>query len=282
MNTKAILLITCPDRIGLEATVSQFVHMHNGNIIRSEHHIDSELNVFCMRIEWDFDKFDLTKEEFKEHFSPLAKKYSMNWKVRFSDISLKMGILVSKYSHCLWDLLLRYEAGDINVDIPVIISNHPDLEHVAEIFSIPFYHLDVTKSDKKEKEIIALLHKYDVDFVVLARYMQILSSLFINEFADNIINIHHSFLPAFAGGRPYQKAYARGVKLIGATGHYATKDLDEGPIIEQDVIRVTHLDDIDSLKRKGKDLERQVLAKAVEYHADHRILVYENKTAVFR
>lgn len=279
----AILLISCPDQPGLVATVSEFVHQHQGNIVDLDQHTDYENNTFLMRIEWELQGFALKPTALVQALKPLAQKYQMNYRLHFSNEVLKMAILVSKYSHCLYDLLVRCAVGEIHAEIPLIISNHPDLKEVAKHFEIPFHHIPVSseKKAKTEEKQLQLLKKHQIDFVVLARYMQILSADFINEYPNAIINIHHSFLPAFIGGKPYHQAHARGVKIIGATSHYATADLDQGPIIEQSVTRVSHKDRVEDLIRKGRDQEKIALAYAVRMHAEHRILAYQNKTVVF-
>lgn len=278
-----ILLIVCPDQPGLVATVSEFVHQHRGNIVDLDQHTDSETKTFLMRIEWELNGFQLDRHEIQGKFREVAKKYQMEFSLFFSDEKMRMGILVSKYQHCLYDLLVRWILNEIQVDIPLIISNHSELKDVAEHFSIPFHVVEVTQENKKEAEAkqIKLLKDHNVDFVVLARYMQILTGEFVTEFPNAIINIHHSFLPAFIGSKPYHQAYARGVKIIGATSHYVTEDLDQGPIIQQSVTRVSHLDRVSDLIRKGRDEEKVALAYAVRMHTEHRILAYQNKTVVF-
>lgn len=279
----AILLISCPDRRGLVATVTDFIFRRSGNILHLDQHVDQEANIFFMRVEWDLTGFTLDKDKIAEAFRPLAEEFGMQWALHFSDKVPRMAVFVSKQAHCLYDILSRYQSGDWRVQIPLIISNHRDLEPVAKSFNIPFHVFPMTPENKvqQEKTQLSLLKGHQIDLVVLARYMQIVSPDFINHYPNRIINIHHSFLPAFAGAKPYHSAYARGVKLIGATSHYVTADLDAGPIIEQDVLRVNHKDSIKDLIRKGQDVEKLVLAQAIWHHLQHRVLVYNNKTVVF-
>lgn len=249
-----------------------------------DQYTNREENRFFMRVEWELDGFMLERDDIGTVFGPLlGKPLEMVWDLKFSDQIPRMGIFVSKSSHCLYDLLARYEAGELKVNIPVIISNHQEMEKVAKRFEIPFYHVAVTKDNKKEQEQkeLEILKEHKVDFIVLARYMQILSSDFVSNFPNKVINIHHSFLPAFAGAKPYHAAHSRGVKIIGATSHYVTTDLDAGPIIEQDIIRISHHDSVESLVQKGKDIEKIVLSRAVKAHLDRKTLVYNNKTVVF-
>nr|WP_321450434.1 formyltetrahydrofolate deformylase [uncultured Carboxylicivirga sp.] len=284
MRETAILRIHCPDQRGIVAKVTDFIHRHNGNVMYLDQHTDYSEDRFFMRVEWDLDGFEIPMEQIKDVIQEkLAWPMEMVWSLKFSHQVPRMAIFVSRSSHCLYDLLARYSAGELNVEIPLIISNHKDLEKVAKQFSLPFYHLPVTKENKEdvEKEQIRLLEENKVDFIVLARYMQILSSEFNELYPNRIINIHHSFLPAFAGAKPYHAAHSRGVKIIGATGHYVTSDLDAGPIIEQDVTRITHHDTVQSLVQKGKDIEKIVLSKAVKAHVDRKTLVYKNKTIIF-
>lgn len=278
-----MLLIVCPDQPGLVATVSEFVHQHNGNIIDLDQHTDHETSTFLMRIEWELGGFNLGPEETEQKLSDLAKKFQMDYSIHYSEQKCKMSIMVSNYQHCLYDLLVRHTLEEIDVEIPVIISNHPDLKEVAKHFNIPFELVEVNKNNKKEAEAkqIQILKDNNVELVVLARYMQILSKDFVSQFPNQIINIHHSFLPAFMGSKPYHQAYARGVKVIGATSHYVTAELDAGPIIEQSVTRVSHMDRVEDLIRKGRDQEKIALAFAVRMHTEHRILPYGNKTVVF-
>jgi formyltetrahydrofolate deformylase len=282
-DISAILLVSCPDRAGLVASITQFIFEHRGNILHLDQHVDQQENVFFMRVEWDLAQFTIAKNDISAHFSPIAQKFEMTWQLHFSDVRLRMALFVSKESHALYDVLSRWKSGEFAVDIPFIVGNHPDLGAVAGQFGIPFYVFNVTKDNKAhiEAQHLALLAQHSIDFVVLARYMQIVSDSFIHHYPYRIINIHHSFLPAFVGAKPYHQAYARGVKIIGATSHYVTAELDAGPIIEQDVARVTHKDSIHDLIRKGKDLEKTVLSRAIYYHLQHRVLVYNNKTVVF-
>jgi formyltetrahydrofolate deformylase len=282
-SATAILLLTCQDRKGLVATVSDFVVQHSGNIIHADQHTDRQAGVFVQRVEFELDGFDLPRERIASEFTPIARRCGMSWRVRFSDDTRRQAILVSKLGHCLYDLLARWKMGELKTEIPVIISNHPDLQQVAVDFGVPFEHLPVDPETKpvQERAILDLLERHRVDLVVLARYMQILGEGFVERYPDRIINIHHSFLPAFAGARPYHKAHDRGVKVIGATAHYVTPSLDQGPIIEQDVARVSHRDSVADMIHKGRDLEKVVLARAVNLHLESRVIVYGNKTVVF-
>lgn len=280
----AKLLLHCPDKPGILAEVTDFITVNKGNIIYLDQYVDHVENIFFMRIEWELKDFLIPQEKIEDYFATLyAQKYEMNFRLYFSDMKPRMAIFVSKMSHCLFDLLARYTAGEWNVDIPLIISNHPDLQHVAERFGIPFYLFPITKETKTEQENleIELLAKHGIDFIVLARYMQVLSQQLIDTYPNRIINIHHSFLPAFVGAKPYHAAFERGVKIIGATSHYVTADLDAGPIIEQDVVRITHKDTVQDLINKGKDLEKIVLSRAVQKHIEHKVLAYKNKTVIF-
>jgi formyltetrahydrofolate deformylase len=283
MKNSAILLISCPDRRGLVATISEFVFRHNGNIIHADEHGDPESKLFLMRVEFDPSEFDIDLADFAKHFSPIAEKFQMEWRLAQSAYRPKMAILVSKYDHCLVDLLYRHQSGELHCDIPLIISNHPDNRPTADFYKVPYFVLEASKENRREVEvkILGLLREHRPDFIVLARYMQILSNDFVNEYPHRIINIHHSFLPAFIGAKPYHQAFTRGVELIGATSHYVTEVLDDGPIIEQDVVRVSHRDVLDDLLQKGRDLEKVVLSRAVRWHIDNRILLYGNKTVVF-
>ncbi len=282
-NNRAILLITCPDQPGIVTTVSNFIFQQGGNIVDSDQHTDLETGVFFMRLEWELEKFKLSKLALLKKISKLSKTFHMQIELYYSDQKSRMAIMVSKYEHCLYDLLVRRELDELEVDIPLILSNHPDLKSVAQHFKVPFYSIPIRTAykDKDEAKQIALLKSKKVDFVVLARYMQILSLEFVQAFPHRIINIHHSFLPAFVGAKPYHQAYARGVKVIGATAHYVTETLDEGPIIEQSVVRVSHRDRVEDLVRMGRDQEKVALAHAVRMHLEHRILTYNNKTVVF-
>ncbi len=288
MKHSAILLISCPDRKGEVATIADFVYRHNGNILHADEHADEESGLFLMRVEFDPKDFDidLSQEDladFGKHFSPIAEAFGMKWRLAQSSVRQRMIILVSKYDHCLVDLLYRHKSGELACDIPLIISNHADNQAIADFYKIPYAIVPVTKDNKSQAEarIQALIDVQKPDFMVLARYMQILSNEFVNRYPQRIINIHHSFLPAFVGARPYHQAFERGVKLIGATSHYVTEVLDDGPIIEQDVVRVSHRDTVEDLIRKGRDLEKVVLSRAVRWHVENRVLVYGNKTVVF-
>ena len=281
---KAILLLHCPDTQGILAAVTDFINVNKGNILYLDQYVDYEHNVFFMRVEWDLNQFLIPREKIQEYFQTLfAAKYQMSFTLYFSDILPRMAIFVSKMSHCLFDILARYAAGELNVEIPFIISNHDDLQWVGEKFNIPYHVIPLNKDNREEMEKVEmdLLRQEKVDFIVLARYMQIISPEMIKAYPNNIINIHHSFLPAFVGAKPYHKAYERGVKLIGATSHYVTTELDAGPIIEQDIVRVTHKDTVESLTAKGRDIEKIVLSRAIEKHIDRKVLVYENKTVIF-
>ncbi|MCU0841979.1 MAG: formyltetrahydrofolate deformylase [Thiobacillaceae bacterium] len=283
MRNTAVLLVSCPDRKGLVAAIANFLYRHNANIVHADQHQDGAAGLFLMRVEWDLAGFDLGLHRFEEAFAPIATEYDLQWHLSLSSVKPRLAIFVSKYDHCLADLLYRWHAGELYCDIPLIVSNHPDTHWLAEAYKVPFQHIAVTKDNKAEAEAAqqALLKAHHVDFIVLARYMQVLSADFIRHWPNRIINIHHSFLPAFHGAKPYQRAYERGVKLIGATSHYVTEVLDDGPIIEQDVTRISHRDDLEDLVRKGADLEKVVLSRAVRWHIDNRILVYANKTVVF-
>jgi formyltetrahydrofolate deformylase len=283
MKPSAILLLSCPDRKGLVAAISDFVFRHNGNILHADEHADEGSNLFLMRVEFHAVSFDIDLADFSKHFSPIAEKFEMQWRLARSDYRPRMIILVSKYDHCLVDLLYRHKSGELACDIPLIISNHPDNQPIADFYQVPFVVVPVTKENKLEAEnrILDLITRHNFDFLVLARYMQVLSNEFVHGFPQRIINIHHSFLPAFVGAKPYHQAFTRGVKLIGATSHYVTEVLDDGPIIEQDVIRISHRDTLDDLLQKGRDLEKVVLSRGVRWHIENRILLYGNKTVVF-
>ena len=281
---RTTLLINCPDKKGIIATVTNFILQKKGNAVHLEQHVDREQGEFFMRLDCEFDNDKDTLLKFKDAFhKEVATAHDMKWQMYDAETKPRVAIFVSKYDHCLYDILGRHASSELKIAIPMIISNHKDLEHVAEKFSIPFYHLPVTKETKKQVEMqqIALLEEAGIDFIVLARYMQILSSGFVDRFPNKIINIHHSFLPAFPGAKPYHSAYKRGVKIIGATSHYVTSDLDEGPIIEQEIVRVSHLHDVDDFILKGRDLEKIVLSRAIKNHTEHKILVYNNKTVIF-
>lgn len=283
MRNTAVLLVACPDRKGLVAAIANFLYQHNANILHADQHQDSEAGLFLMRVEWDLQGFDLELHRFEAAFAPVAAQYNMRWELKRSSVKPRMAVFVSRYDHCLADLLYRWHVGELDCEIPLIISNHPDTYWLAEAYKVPFRHMPISKETKPEVEAaeLALLRAHHVDFIVLARYMQVLSPDFVRHYPNRIINIHHAFLPAFHGAKPYQRAFARGVKLIGATSHYVTEVLDDGPIIEQDVVRVSHRDDLQDLMRKGADLEKVVLSRAVRWHIDNRILVYGNKTVVF-
>ena len=278
-----ILLISCPDCRGIVAAVSNFIAKHRGNVIQLDQHVDAEENVFFMRVEWEERGFDIPHDGIVTRFRGIADDFKMRWELRYSDIVPRMAVFVSKESHGLYDILSRVHSAEWKVQIPFIAGNHPDLAPVAQKFGIEFREFPISASNKAEQERkeLSLLKERSVDFIVLARYMQILSDDFVRQYPNRIINIHHSFLPAFPGAKPYRSAYARGVKIIGSTSHYVTTDLDTGPIIEQDVIHVSHKDSVEDLVRKGKDIEKVVLARAVWWHLQHKILVYNNKTVIF-
>jgi formyltetrahydrofolate deformylase len=283
MKNSAILLISCPDRKGEVATIADFIYRHNGNILHADEHGDEESGLFLMRVEFDPKDFDIDLADFGRHFSPLAEGFAMKWRLAQSSQRQRMMILVSKYDHCLVDLLYRHKSGELACEIPLIVSNHFDNQAIADFYHIPYAVVPVAKDNKcaAEATIHGLIEKHRPDFIVLARYMQILSNDFVNRYPQRIINIHHSFLPAFVGARPYHQAFERGVKIIGATSHYVTEVLDDGPIIEQDVVRVSHRDTVEDLVRKGRDLEKVVLSRAVRWHVENRVLLYGNKTVVF-
>lgn len=281
---EAILLIHCQDKPGIIAAVTQYILKHGGNILDLDQHTDSTKQKFYMRVSWDLKQFDIPQKEIDANFKQeLATHYEMNWSLHFTGNRQNLAIFVSKQQHCLFDILARWQTKEWEVDIPLIISNHEEAGETADKFGIDFYHFPITKENKKEQEAkqISLLKERGIDVIILARYMQILSAGFIDEFRNQVINIHHSFLPAFPGARPYHSAYQRGVKIIGATSHYVTEDLDEGPIIEQDIVHVTHRDDVESLVRKGRDLETLVLSRAVWKHIQRKTLVTDNRTIIF-
>lgn len=283
-KNRARLLISCPDQPGIVATVSNFLYIQNANIIdSSQYSTDPEGGTFFMRLEFEVENLQEREGELEAAFQPIAKKFSMDWQIYYAYQMKKTAIFVSKEEHCLLELLWEWQAGDLMAEISMVISNHDDLRHTVESMGIPFHHIPVTKENKAEaeQEQINMIKEAEIDVIVLARYMQILSADFVAEFPNQIINIHHSFLPAFIGAKPYHQAYKRGVKLIGATSHYVTNDLDEGPIIEQDVERVNHKDHVDDLKRIGRSIERRVFARAVKWHIQDRVIVYGNKTIVF-
>jgi len=279
----AILLLTCKDQKGIVAEISNFIYKNNGNIIHSDQHTDFETNTFFMRIEWEMKDFLIAPENILKEFSPIKQKFNMDVQLHFSYEKPKMAIMVSKLDHCLYEILLRQKSGELKAEIPLIISNHNELKPIADYFNIDFFVFEITPENKleQEKNEIELLKKYNIDLVVLARYMQVLSPYFVQNYRNKIINIHHSFLPAFVGAKPYHQAYQRGVKLIGATSHYVTEELDNGPIIAQDVVAVSHRDSLEDFIRKGKEIEKTVLAKAVKYHLENKILVFNNRTVIF-
>lgn len=281
---KITLLIHCKDRSGIIASVTNFIAQHEGNIVYIDQHVDREQNIFFMRLECEFELESFSIESFKTEFKDtLANTFQMKWRMYSADIKPKMALYVSKYDHCLFDILGRYNSGELKVEIPFIISNHNDLKPIADSFKIPFHYIPVTKDTKVEAEQkqLELLESHDINFIVLARYMQIVSDKLIEKYTNKIINIHHSFLPAFVGAKPYHSAYKRGVKIIGATSHYITEELDAGPIIEQDVARVSHSHSIEDLIAKGRDLEKIVLSNAIKLHVNRKVMVYNNKTVIF-
>lgn len=279
----AILLVSCPDKKGITAKITSFIFENNGNIEHADQHIDSQTNTFFMRIEWSLKNFKIKKIDIRKSFQPLAGRFKMNWTLSFTQDTPRAAIFASQSTHCLYDLLLRYKEGQFRGEIPLIISNHSGISNIAKTFGIKFAVLPKTHQNKTaiEKKELALLKDENIELIILARYMQIFTDSFIKEYPNRIINIHHSFLPAFAGKNPYQQAYLRGVKIIGATSHYVTEILDAGPIIEQDTARISHRDSLSDLKRKGEDLEKMVLSRAVRRHLERKILVYNNKTVVF-
>jgi len=279
----AILLLSCPDKKGIVASIAGFIYQHGGNILHADEHSDVDSGTFLMRVEFDPAGFDIPLNDFARPFSSIAASFGMQWRLARSDYRPRMAVLVSKYDHCLVDLLYRHQSGELPCEIPCIISNHPDSQAIADFYRIPFFLVPVEKENKAaaERQIRSRLEHNNVDFIVLARYMQILSDDMVSAYPGRIINIHHSFLPAFIGSKPYHQAFTRGVKLIGATSHYVTEVLDDGPIIEQDVVRVSHRDRVDDLIQKGRDLEKVVLSRAVRWHIENRVLVYGNKTVVF-
>ncbi|MBW4655853.1 MAG: formyltetrahydrofolate deformylase [Kaiparowitsia implicata GSE-PSE-MK54-09C] len=282
MPPTATLLVSCPDQPGLVAKFANFIYANGGNIIHADQHTDFSAGLFLTRIEWQLDGFNLPKDIIGAAFGAIAQPLNAQWQLHFSDEVPRIALWVSKQDHCLLDLMWRQQAGELRAEIPLILSNHEKLGAIAQQFNIDFHHIPITPDTKPQQEAqqLQLLQDYNISLVVLAKYMQVLSADFIQQF-PTVINIHHSFLPAFAGANPYQRAYERGVKIIGATAHYVTQDLDQGPIIEQDVVRVSHRDQVPDLIRKGKDLERMVLARAVRLHLHNRVLVYGNRTVVF-
>jgi formyltetrahydrofolate deformylase len=284
LKNSAILLISCPDQKGLNAAVHEFIYRAGGNTLHADEHQDLERNLFLMRVEWDLAGFSMDIRDFAKHFQPVADRFGMTWRVALSTYRPKVAIFVSRYDHCLSDLLYRRHSGELACEIPLVISNHDDVRRWTDFYKIPLYVVPVTKDNKSaaERQELDLLRPLGIDLIVLARYMQVLSSGFIRQFPPHdIINIHHSFLPAFVGGKPHHQAFERGVKLVGATSHYVTEVLDDGPIIEQDVVRISHRDTLEDLIQKGRDLEKVVLSRAVRWHIENRILLYGNKTVIF-
>ncbi len=281
---KAILIVQCPDQRGIVAAVSDFLYQNGGNILEVDQYVDQEAKRFFMRASWDLDSFSLGKDEIAKRFSEyVATQFEMDFTLHFNKPKARMAIFVSKLSHCLFDILSRHHSGQLEVDIPLVISNHDHLREVVEAFDIPYFHIPVSKENKGEAEAeqLRLLQENEVDFVVLARYMQIVSKNFVSNFPNRIINIHHSFLPAFVGAKPYHAAYDRGVKIIGATAHYVTEELDAGPIIEQEVARVRHHNSISDLVQIGQDVEKVVLSRAIKSHLDRKVTVFKNRTIIF-
>ncbi|WP_127844488.1 formyltetrahydrofolate deformylase [Psychroflexus aestuariivivens] len=280
---KITLLIHCKDQYNIIASITNYIVDKKGNIVYLDQHVDREQDIFFMRIVIEFSDLFFSRLKFKSDFKEtIAKKFEMNWHMYSNENKMRMALFISKYDHCLYDILGRYNSGELNLEIPFIVSNHPDLKPIADSFKIPFYHIPVTKKKAiAEEKQLELLDKYNIDFIVLARYMQIISKNVISRYPSKIINIHHSFLPAFVGAKPYHSAFKRGVKIIGSTSHYVTEQLDEGPIIAQDVAHVTHTYSIDDLIAKGRDLEKIVLSNAIKLHANHKVMVYNNKTVVF-
>ena len=284
MKNSAILLISCPDQKGLNAAVHEFIYRANGNTLHADEHQDYERNLFLMRVEWDLAGFSIDMRDFAREFQPVADRFGMKWRVALSSYRPKVAIFVSRYDHCLTDLLYRQHSGELACEIPLVISNHEDVRRWTEFYKIPLHVIPVTKENKPdaERRELDLLRPHGIDLIVLARYMQVLSLDFIRQYPPHhIINIHHSFLPAFVGGKPHHQAFERGVKLVGATSHYVTEVLDDGPIIEQDVVRISHRDTLEDLIQKGRDLEKVVLSRAVRWHIQNRILLYGNKTVIF-
>lgn len=279
-----IIRMHCPDQRGIVARITDFIYRNNGNIVALDQHTDRDEKRFFMRVEWELDGFSLTKEQISPAFEhSIAIPCKMKWKINFSEQIPKMAIFVSKMSHCLYDLLARHQGGEIKADIPLIVSNHKDLEDVVKKFGIKFVHIPITAENKaeQEKKELEILQEHNIDFIVLARYMQVLSADFVTNYPERIINIHHSFLPAFVGAKPYHAAHARGVKIIGATSHYVTSELDAGPIIDQGISRISHHDSVDRLIQKGRDIEKIVLSRAVKAHVDRKTLIYKNRTVIF-
>jgi formyltetrahydrofolate deformylase len=284
LKNSAILLISCPDQKGLNAAVHEFIYRANGNTLHADEHQDYERNLFLMRVEWDLAGFSIDMRDFAKQFQPVADRFGMKWRVALSSYRPKVAIFVSRYDHCLTDLLYRQHSGELACEIPLVISNHEDVRRWTDFYKIPLHVIPVTKENKPdaERRELDLLRPHEIDLIVLARYMQVLSWDFIRQYPPHhIINIHHSFLPAFVGGKPHHQAFERGVKLVGATSHYVTEVLDDGPIIEQDVVRISHRDTLEDLIQKGRDLEKVVLSRAVRWHIENRILLYGNKTVIF-
>ena len=282
-SSTAILLVSCPAQAGIVASVSDFLFQNKGNIVDVDQHVDQESGVFFMRVEWEIEGFSVAPDQIEEAIAPLAEKFSMTWSLYFTEVVPRVALFITRDNHCVYDLLSRHESGELRMEVPLIVSNREDLQPVADRFSIPFHFLPITKETKaeQEKKEIQLLRDHEIDLVVLARYMQILSPLMTEAFPNRVINIHHSFLPAFPGARPYHSAHKRGVKLVGATSHYVTEDLDEGPIIAQGVTPVSHSDTVHDFVRKGRALEQSVLSRAVWLHLNRRTLVHANRTVVF-
>jgi formyltetrahydrofolate deformylase len=283
LKNSAILLLRCPDRKGLDAAIADFIYRHGGDILHFEQHQAGEERFYLARVEWDLEGFEFDLKDFPKWFAPIAEEFSIQWRITRSNYRPRLAILVSKYDHCLVDLLYRQRIGELACEIPLMISNHPDTKRHADFHDIPYHLIPVTKESKPEAERrqIEMLRQNNIELVVLARYMQVLSREFIEQYPQQIINIHHSFLPAFVGAKPHQQAFDRGVKIIGATAHYVTEVLDDGPIIEQGVARISHRDTIEDLVQKGRDLEKVVLSRAVRWHIENRILLYGNKTVIF-
>ncbi len=282
-DNTAILLMHCPDKPGIVATITRFLSEWGGNILYLDQHVDQDHEVFFMRLEWDMDSFGITPRDFESHMETMAEKFDMTWRFYTSGRKPRMALFVSKQSHCLDDILARYTSGEWNVEIPVVISNHVALEDHVRKYGLEYKWFPKTADTREDQEKyeLEILHKYDVNFVVLARYMQVLSPHFVGQYKNKVINIHHSFLPAFPGAKPYHHAFERGVKIIGASSHYVTNELDEGPIIDQDVARVTHRDSVNDMIRIGRDLEKIVLSRAIHAHLNRKLIVYKNKTVVF-
>jgi formyltetrahydrofolate deformylase len=282
-DSSAILLLSCPDQPGLVSRISNFIFNHGGNILDLDEHVDVENKHFFIRICWDLKNFSIPNSEVAEAFAPLLKEYNAKWEISFAADKKNVAVFVSKFNHCLQEILWRNRLGEFNITISVVVSNHKELQSLVEQYNIPFFFIPINVQNKieQEKKQLKLLELYNIDTIVLARYMQILTSQIVKKYPNKIINIHHSFLPAFVGSNPYKQAYERGVKIIGATSHYVTEDLDNGPIIEQDVIHISHKDTVRDLTRKGRDIERLILARALSYHSENRILVHKNKTIVF-